>query len=77
MTTRQPLWDIVCRLPKKGRIETEEIVEQMKERDRGEIKMNESEETEEINPISLYRYLLQGWQVLPSLCQYQLDAPVT
>ena len=30
--------------------EIEEIVKEMKERDRGERKMNDSEETEEINP---------------------------
>ena len=41
-----PLWVILCRLPEKGRREIEEIVEEMKERDRGERKMNESEETE-------------------------------
>ena len=34
--TRQPLWVILCRLPEKGRREIEEIVEEMKERDRGE-----------------------------------------
>ena len=33
---RQPLWVISCHLPEKGRRETEEIVEKMKERDRGE-----------------------------------------
>ena len=31
--TRQPLCVILCRLPEKGRKETEEIVEEMKERD--------------------------------------------
>ena len=36
LTTRQPLWFILCRLPEKGRRETEEIVEEMKERDWGE-----------------------------------------
>ena len=36
--------------PEKRRREIEEIVEEMKERDRGERKMNESEETEEIKP---------------------------
>ena len=36
LTTRQPLWVIFCRLPEKGRREIEEIVEEMKERDRGE-----------------------------------------
>ena len=34
--TRQPLWVILCHLPEKGRKEIEEIVEKMKERDRGE-----------------------------------------
>ena len=47
--TCQPLWVILCRLQEKGRREIEEIVEEMKERDRGERKMNESEETEEIS----------------------------
>ena len=32
LTTRQPLWVILCRLPEKGRKETEEIAEEMKER---------------------------------------------
>ena len=36
LTTRQPLWVILCRLPKKGRKEIEELVEEMKERDREE-----------------------------------------
>ena len=36
LTTRQPLWVILCRLPEKGRKETEEIEEEMKERDREE-----------------------------------------
>ena len=39
---------ILCGLPEKGRGEREEIVVEMKERDRGERKMNDSEETEEI-----------------------------
>ena len=34
LTTSQPLWVILCRLPEKGRKEIEEIVEEMKERDR-------------------------------------------
>ena len=53
--TRQRLWVILCHLPEKGR---REIVEEMKERDRGERKMNESEETEEIKTFPLYPYLL-------------------
>ena len=32
----QSLWVILCRLPAKGRKETEEIVEEMKQRDREE-----------------------------------------
>ena len=32
LTTRQPLWVILCRLPEKGRKEIEEIVDEMKER---------------------------------------------
>ena len=34
----------LCHFPEKGRRETEEIAEEIKERDRGERKMNESEE---------------------------------
>ena len=34
LTTLQPFSVILCRLPEKGRKETEEIVEEMKERDR-------------------------------------------
>ena len=36
LTTRQPLWVILCRLPEKGRKETEEIAKEMKEKDREE-----------------------------------------
>ena len=36
LTTRQPLWGILCRLPENGRKEIEEIVEEMKEKDRKE-----------------------------------------
>ena len=53
LTTRQPLWVIWCHLPEKGRREIEEIVEEMKEMDRGERKMNDSEETEEIKTFPL------------------------
>ena len=34
--TRQPLWVILCHLPEKGRKEVEEIVEEMKEKNREE-----------------------------------------
>ena len=56
----------MCHLPDKGRREIEEIVKQMQEKDRGERKMNESEETEEIKTFILYPYLLQGQQALPN-----------
>ena len=36
LTTRLPLWVILCRLPEKGRREIEEIAEEKKERDMGE-----------------------------------------
>ena len=36
LTTCQPLWVILCRLPEKGRKEIEETVEEMKERNREE-----------------------------------------
>ena len=36
LTTCQPLWVILCRLPEKGRKEIEEIVEEVKERDKEE-----------------------------------------
>ena len=34
--THQPLWVILCHLPEKGGRKTEEIVEEMKERNREE-----------------------------------------
>ena len=60
LTTRQPLRVILCRLPEKERREIEEIVEEMKERNRGESKMNEKEETEDIIAFPFYPYMLQG-----------------
>ena len=36
LTTRQPLWVILCRLPDKRRKDIEEIVKEMKERVREE-----------------------------------------
>ena len=44
----------------KEREEIEAIAEEIKERDRGERKMNDSEETEEIKTFPLYHYLRQG-----------------
>ena len=52
--TCQPLWVILCCLPEKGRRE----IKMMKERNRGERKMNGSEEMEEIKTFPLYSYLL-------------------
>ena len=36
LTTRQPLWVILCHFPEKERKEIEELVEEMKQRDREE-----------------------------------------
>ena len=60
LTTRQPSWVILCRLPEKGRKVIEEIVEEIKERDREERNRNENEETEEIKIFPIYPNLLQG-----------------
>ena len=73
--THQPLWVILCCLPEKERREIEEIVEEMKERDRGERKMNESEGTEEIKTFSLYPYLLQRQQALPNCKPISIGRP--
>ena len=74
--TCQPLWVILCHLPEKGRREIEEIVE-MKERDKGERKMNESERTEEIKTFPLYLTCCKDSRPCLTVSQYQLDAPVT
>ena len=71
LTTRQPLWVILCRLLEKGRKETEEIVEKMKERNR-----NESEETEEIKTFPSTLTCYKDSRPCPTVSQYQLDAPV-
>ena len=60
LTKRQPLWVILCCLPEKRRRETEEMVEEMKERDRGEIENERKWKTEEIKTFPLFPYLLQG-----------------
>ena len=46
--------------PRERRKVIEEIVEEIKERDREERNRNESEETEEIKIFPIYPYLLQG-----------------
>ena len=59
---------ILCRLQDKGRRKIEVIVEEMKEWNRGERKMNDSVESEEIKtfPPPLCPYRLQWNQVLPN-----------
>ena len=39
LSTHQPLWVILCRLSEEGKIEIEEIVEEMKERNKEETGM--------------------------------------
>ena len=58
--TRQPLWVILCHLPEKGRKEIEEIVEEMKERDREERGTGMKGKKRRNKDIHLYPYLLQG-----------------
>ena len=50
----------VLSLRKREKRDRNSTGEEMKERDRGERKMNESEGTEEIKTFPLYTYLLQG-----------------
>ena len=70
--TRQLVWVILCCLPEKGRKEIEEIVEEMKGRDREE----KCEGTEEItNNIPHYPYLLQGQQALPNCKPISVGGP--
>ena len=67
--THQPLWVILCH--RKGRREIEEIVEEMKERNREE-RGTGIEETEEISPSTLTCY--KDSRPCPTVSQYQLDA---
>ena len=76
LMTSQSLWAILCRLPEKGRREIEEIVEKKKERDRGEMKMNESEETEEIITFPSTLTCCKDSGPWPTVSQSQLDALV-
>ena len=74
LTTRQPLWVILCCLPEKGRKES-----RGDEREGQGIKrkINESEETEEIktSPSTLACY--KDSRPCPAVSQYQFDAPMT
>ena len=55
----------------------EEIVEEIKERDRDERNRNESEETEEMKIFPIYITCYKDSRPCPTVSQYQLDAPVT
>ena len=74
LTTRQPLWIILCRLLQKGR---RELVEEMKERQGRKRSMNESEETEEMKTFPRYLTCCKDSRPCPIVSQSQLDAPVT
>ena len=71
------LWVILCCLPEKGRKETEEIVEEMKERDREERNRNESEETDKYKHSPSTFTCYKDSRPCPTVSQYWLDAPVT
>ena len=60
LMTHQPLCVILCSLPEKGRKEIEEIVEEMKERDREERGTGMKRKKQKSSNIPLYPYLLQG-----------------
>ena len=61
LTTLQPFWVIVCHLPEKGRKEIEEIVKEMKERDKEERGTGmKGKKQKKIKTFPLYSYLLQG-----------------
>ena len=57
--------------PRERRKDIEEIIEEMKERDREE----ESKGTEEIKAFPLYPYLLQGQQALPNCKPISVGRP--
>ena len=69
----------LCRLPEKGRKKIEEIVEEMKERNREErrTELNESEETEEIKTFPFTLTCFKDSRPCPTVSQYQLDALTT
>ena len=76
--TSQPLWVILCLLPEKVRREIQELVKEMKERDRGEKRnRNESEETEEIKYSLFNPNCYKDSRPCPSVSQYDLDSLVT
>ena len=60
--TRQPLWVILCCLPEKGRKEIEEIVEEIKERNREERRtgMKVKKHKKDILLTRLHLYFFKG-----------------
>ena len=66
-----------CRLPEKGRKEIEEIVEEMKERDREGRGTEMKGKTQEIKTFSSTLTCYKDCKPCPTVSQYQLDAPVT
>ena len=77
LTTLQPLWVILCRLPEKGRKEIEETVGETKERDREErgtgMKAKKQKKQKHF-PSILTCY--KDSRPCPTVSQYQLDACV-
>ena len=76
LTTRQPSWVILCRLPEKGSNKTEEIVEEMKDRDREERETEmKVEETEGIKHSPSILTCYEDSRPCPTVSQYQLGHP--
>ena len=76
----QTLWVILCHLPEKGRKEIEEIVEELKERDREERQtLMKVKKTEEIkaSPPHLPLSATKASRPCPTVSQFGLDTPVT
>ena len=74
LTTCQPLWVILCSLPEKGRKEIEEIVEEMKKRDREEKEKGTTVKKQNKN-IPPLPYLLLGQQALPNCKTISVGCP--
>ena len=78
LTTSQPLWVILCRVSQRKWEEIEEIVEEMKERDReqrGTVMKVKKQKKFKHSPSTLTCY--KDNRPCPTVSQYQLDAPVT
>ena len=65
-----------CVVSQRKGEERQETVEEVKKRDRGERKMNESEETKEIKHSSSTFTFYKDSRPCPSVSKYQLDASV-